>query len=63
MTSARNIATSRKSRRGTDNRQRQAQVAVRLNPEELAAVQAAADRTGVSLAAVLREAFMSQVPA
>lgn len=45
-------------RRGTDVRQRQAQVAVRLNPSELAILRAVADRTGQTLASALREGFL-----
>lgn len=45
-------------RRGTDVRQRQAQVAVRLNPSELAILKAVADRTGQTLASALREGFL-----
>src|SRR5713101_6052623 len=47
----------RKHRRGTNVRQRQAQVSVRLTPQEYAAVKAAADRDRRSPASVLREAF------
>jgi hypothetical protein len=50
-------------RRGTDVRQRQAQVAVRLNPTELAILKAVADRTGQTLASALREGFLRQADA
>jgi len=50
----------RKHQRGTNVRQRQAQVSVRLTVEEYAAVRAAADHDGRSPAAVLRQAFFSQ---
>ena len=52
-----------KRRRGTDVRQRQAQVAVRLNPSELAILKAEADRNGQTLAAALREGFLRQASA
>ncbi len=47
-----------KHRRGTNVRQRQAQMAVRLNPEELAALKAVAERDGQTLASALREGFL-----
>jgi hypothetical protein len=50
-------------RRGTDVRQRQAQVAVRLNPTALAILKAVADRTGQTLASALREGFLRQADA
>jgi hypothetical protein len=46
-----------RSRRGTNVRQRQAQVSVRLTEQEYAAVKEAADRADVSPANVLRRAF------
>jgi hypothetical protein len=52
-----------KHRRGTDVRQRQAQVAVRLNPRELAVLKEVADRTGQTLASALREGFLRQAGA
>jgi hypothetical protein len=52
-----------KHRRGTDVRQRQAQVAVRLNPSELATLRAVADRNGQTLAAALREGFLRHATA
>jgi hypothetical protein len=48
---------SPKRRRGTNVRQRQAQVSVRLTAEEYAAVKAAADEQRRSPAFVLRTAF------
>lgn len=48
---------SRKHRPGTNVRQRQAQVSVRLTAQEYAAVKAAAERERQSPAAVLRRAF------
>jgi hypothetical protein len=52
-----------KHRRGTNVRQRQAQVAVRLNPNELATLKAVADRNGQTLASALREGFLRQAEA
>lgn len=46
------------SRRGTDVRQRQAQVAVRLSPDELATLKGIASRTGQTLASALRDGFL-----
>lgn len=54
---------SAKHRRGTDVRQRQAQVAVRLNPSELATLKAVAERNGQTLASALREGFLRHVNA
>jgi hypothetical protein len=51
-------STPGKHRRGSDVRQRQAQVAVRLNPRELAVLKGVADRTGQTLASALREGFL-----
>ncbi len=50
-----------KHQRGTNVRQRQAQVGVRLTAQEYAAVKAAADRDGSSTASVLRNAFFGNV--
>jgi hypothetical protein len=47
-------------RSGTDVRQRAAQVGVRLLPEEMAQLKAAADRDGVSPAEILRRAFLTR---
>jgi hypothetical protein len=52
-----------KHRRGTDIRQRQAQVAVRLNPSELATLKAVAERDGQTLASALRDGFLRQANA
>ncbi len=48
---------TRKHQRGTNVRQRQAQISVRLTHEEYAAVRAAADQASQSPASVLRQAF------
>ena len=53
----------RKHQRGTNVRQRQSQVSVRLTAEEYAAVRKAGERDGQSPASVLRQAFFSQVSA
>jgi hypothetical protein len=50
----------RKHQRGTNVRQRQAQVSVRLTADEYAAVRKVADRDGQSPASVLRQAFLRQ---
>lgn len=52
-----------KHRRGTNVRQRQAQVAVRLTPSELATLKAVADRNGQTLASALREGFLRHAAA
>lgn len=52
-----------KHRTGTNVRQRQAQVAVRLNPSEFATLKAVADRNGQTLASALREGFLRQASA
>jgi hypothetical protein len=46
-------------RRHSDIRQRQAQVAVRLDPTEFAILRDVAERDGRSLASALREGFLS----
>lgn len=46
---------------GSENRQRQKQVAVRLNDAEYALLQAETERTGWSEAKVLRSAFLTSV--
>jgi hypothetical protein len=48
-------------RQGTDNRQRQALVGVRLNADELAALKTVAERDGLSLPSALRQSFLSAV--
>lgn len=63
MTATSEPSTRRKPRRGTNVRHRQAQVGVRLSADELAALQAMADREGLTLPAALRLAFMRQVQA
>jgi hypothetical protein len=50
--------SSDKPRKRSDSRQRQAQVAVRLNPAEFNALKAVAAREGRSLACALREGFL-----
>ena len=52
--------TPRKHQRGTNVRQRQSQVSVRLTAAEFAAVRKVADRDGRSPASVLRQAFFDQ---
>jgi hypothetical protein len=52
-----------KHRTGTDVRQRQAQVAVRLSPNEFATLKAVAERNGQTLASALREGFLRQANA
>jgi hypothetical protein len=56
-------SASRKHKPGTNVRQRQAQVSVRLTPQEYAAVKAAADQQRRSPASVLREAFFGAAEA
>lgn len=51
--------SNKRSRRGTNVRQRQHQVGVRLLPEELEMLQSLAERYGVSPAEVLRRAIHS----
>jgi hypothetical protein len=53
----------RKHQRGTNVRQRQAQVSVRLTRQEYAAVKAAAERDDLSPASVLRQAFFGDAEA
>jgi hypothetical protein len=60
---AKQPASPAKHRPGTDVRQRQAQVAVRLNPNELATLRAVAERNGQSLASALRDGFLRQAAA
>jgi hypothetical protein len=48
----------RSQRKHSDNRQRQAQVAVRFTPAEFATLRAVAARKGQSLACALREGFL-----
>lgn len=50
---------SRRPRKGTNVRLRQAQVSVRLTADEYAAIKATADREQRSPAAVLRDAFFA----
>lgn len=50
-----------KHRKYSNTRQRQAQVAVRLTPGELATLRAVAARDGRSLASALREGFLRHV--
>jgi hypothetical protein len=52
--------STKPSRRGTDVRQRQHQVGVRLLPEELEKLLELATRDGVSPAEVLRRSFLAQ---
>jgi hypothetical protein len=54
---------SSRTRKRSDNRRRQAQVAVRLDPGEFAILQDVAERDGQSLASALREGFLSSVGA
>lgn len=49
----------RKHRRGSENRARSHQVAVRLSPAENALLQAAAASSGKSAPSVLRDAFLA----
>jgi predicted DNA-binding protein len=58
MSARQGTASSAKRRRGTNVRQRQAQVAVRLSPSELATLKAVAERTGQTLASALRDGFL-----
>jgi hypothetical protein len=59
MTATSQQPISRKPRRGTNVRLRQAQVSVRLTADEYAAVKATADQRQRSPAAVLRDAFFA----
>ena len=54
-------SSPRKHKRGSENRARSRQVAVRLSPAEHALLQAAAAIFGKSAASVLRDAFMASV--
>ena len=51
----------RSTSRGTDSRQRQHLVGVRLSPAEHALVEAEARRSGKSAPSVLRDAFLASV--
>lgn len=52
-----------RSRKRSNNRRRQAQVAVRLDPAEFAVLRDVAERDGQSLASALRKGFLSSVGA
>ncbi len=54
---------SSRPRKRSNSRKRQAQVAVRLDPGELAILQDVAERDGQSLASALRKGFLSSVGA
>ena len=51
----------RKHKRGSENRARSCQVSVRLSPAEYALLQAAAESSGKSVPALLRDAFLASV--
>jgi hypothetical protein len=51
------------ARKKSERRQRGAMVSVRMNPEELALVQAAAERKGLSVSAYVRERAVNSVVA
>jgi hypothetical protein len=55
--------TSGTRRRRSDSRKRQAQVAVRLDPDEFAILRDVAERDGQSLASALRDGFLSSAGA
>ena len=48
----------RKHRPGTNVRQRQAQVSVRLSPDELTTLKKMAEQEGLTLPSALREGFL-----
>lgn len=51
----------RSRRRGSENRQRQQGIMVRLSPAEMALVKAESARSGKPAAKLLRDAFMASV--
>jgi len=61
--SGKESAPSGRRRKRSDSRKRQAQVAVRLDPDEFAILRDVAERDGQSLASALRDGFLSSAGA